>query len=1363
MEVAMERISTLDRRSFPIVAATIVLGLLLFCADSTYSQIRIMPLGDSITKGVTGSSDSTGYRRALYLSLTGAGYSVNFVGSQANGHPTDFDRAHEGHGGWRADQIRDSISGWLTKNPADIILLHIGTNDISQGQTVGSTVHEVKQILDRIDAKSTATVVFLARIINRSDGYSARTTTYNRQLKDSADRWIMNGDRIIVVDQETALSYPADLADAVHPNDTGYGKMAQCWFTALSSYLAAGVASAATSTITAAPTSIIADGTSASTITIQLKDANGNNLTKGGDAVTLATTAGTLTAVTDHSNGTYTATLTSSTTLETATITGTVNAVAIVDDATVTFIVGTPPAAPVLATPANGATGIATNPTLTWNASSGATSYRLQVSTDAGFATTVVDQSNITTTSYAVSNLATNTTYYWHVNATNSGGTSAYSTAWSFTTVQPAPGAPVLATPANGATGIATNPTLTWNASSGATSYRVQVSTSSAFTTTVVDQSNITTTSYAVSSLSTNTIYYWHVNATNSGGTSAYSTAWSFTTVPPQPPVAPVLATPANGATGIATNPTLTWNASTGATSYRVQVSTSSAFTTTVVDQSNITTTTYAVSSLATNTTYYWHVNATNSGGTSAYSTAWSFTTVAPPPPPAVPVLATPSDGATGIATNPTLTWNASTGATSYRVQVSTSSAFTTTVVDQSNITTTSYAVSSLSTNTIYYWHVNATNSGGASAYSTTWTFTTLATPAGLVAAYAFDEGTGTTVADASGHGFTGTISGATWTTSGKFGSALVFNGTNAVVTIPNATLLQLTTGMTLEAWVNPTTVNSAWRDVIYKGDDNYYLEGMSPSQRPAMGGTFSPSLVYGTAALAVNTWTHLAATYDGTTMRLYVNGAQVASRAQTGNIAISTNPLQIGGDSIYGQYFAGMIDEVRIYNRALTQTEIQIDMNTPVGAPPSPPVAPVLATPANGATGIATNPTLTWNASTGATSYRLQVSTDAGFATMVVDQSNITTASHAVSSLATNTTYYWHVNATNSAGTSAYSTAWSFTTVAPPPPPAVPVLAAPSDGATGIATNPTLTWNASTGATSYRVQVSTSSAFTTTVVDQSNITTTSYAVSSLATNTIYYWHVNATNSGGTSAYSTAWSFTTVAPPPPPAVPVLATPSDGATGIATNPTLTWNASTGATSYRVQVSTSSAFTTTVVDQSNITTTSYAVGSLSTNTIYYWHVNATNSGGASAYSTTWTFTTLATPAGLVAAYAFDEGTGTTVADASGHGFTGTISGATWTTSGKFGSALVFNGTNAVVTIPNATLLQLTTGMTLEAWVYPTTVNSAWRDVIYKGDDNYYLEGMSPQSQRPGMGGTFSPNPLYGAAALTVNTWAHLGGDV
>ena len=70
---------------------------------------------------------------------------------------------------------------------------------------------------------------------------------------------------------------------------------------------------------------------------------------------------------------------------------------------------------------------------------------------------------------------------------------------------------------------------------------------------------------------------------------------------------------------------------------------------------------------------------------------------------------------------------------------------------------------------------------------------------------------------------------------------------------------------MTLEAWVNPATTTAAWRDVIYKGNDNYYLEGTSDhSGSPGGGGTFGGTNAYGTAALAANTWTHLAVTYDG-------------------------------------------------------------------------------------------------------------------------------------------------------------------------------------------------------------------------------------------------------------------------------------------------------------------------------------------------------------------------------------------------------------------------------------------------------------------------------------------------------------------
>jgi hypothetical protein len=133
-----------------------------------------------------------------------------------------------------------------------------------------------------------------------------------------------------------------------------------------------------------------------------------------------------------------------------------------------------------------------------------------------------------------------------------------------------------------------------------------------------------------------------------------------------------------------------------------------------------------------------------------------------------------------------------------------------------------------------------------------------------------------------------------------------------------------------LEAWVNPSLLNGVWRDVIYKGQDNYYLEADSTSGNPATR-TTSAGALFGTGALTTNTWTHLAGTYDGTTLRLYVNGVQVSSRAQTGAIAVSTNPLQIGGDTFYGQYFQGQIDEIRVYNRALSAAQIQSDMNTPI------------------------------------------------------------------------------------------------------------------------------------------------------------------------------------------------------------------------------------------------------------------------------------------------------------------------------------------------------------------------------------------------------------------------------------------------
>ena len=169
----------------------------------------------------------------------------------------------------------------------------------------------------------------------------------------------------------------------------------------------------------------------------------------------------------------------------------------------------------------------------------------------------------------------------------------------------------------------------------------------------------------------------------------------------------------------------------------------------------------------------------------------------------------------------------------------------------------------------------------------------------------------------------------------GKFGSALSFNGTSARVTVSDSAALRLTTGMTLSAWVNPSTTAIAWREVIYKGSDTYYLEASSPFNGAwAAGGTVGTNVtLYGPTALTNNAWSHLAATYDGAVLRLYINGVEAGQVLRSGALATSSFPMEIGGNGLNGQFFQGKIDEVRVYNVALTAAQIQVDMSTPLGA----------------------------------------------------------------------------------------------------------------------------------------------------------------------------------------------------------------------------------------------------------------------------------------------------------------------------------------------------------------------------------------------------------------------------------------------
>ncbi|GAB7007487.1 hypothetical protein JCM18899A_49620 [Nocardioides sp. AN3] len=605
----------------------------------------------------------------------------------------------------------------------------------------------------------------------------------------------------------------------------------------------------------------------------------------------------------------------------------------------------TPPTAP------SGLTATATGPTavsLTWAAATddvAATGYRVERCAGAG-CTGFTQVGTPTGLGYSDTGLSANTTYVYRVRAVDAAGNlSPYSATATATT----PTAPDTTAP-TAPTGLTATPAgtsqinLAWTASTdnvGVTQYRVERCSGTSCTTWAQVDATTSLTSSSTG-LAANTVYRFRVRAADAAGNlSAYSaivsarTAAADTTRPTAP----------TGLTAAAAGPTrvnLAWTASTdnvGVTGYRVERCQGSGCTG-FAEIAQPTTTSYADTTTAASTVYRYRVRATDAAGNlSTYSSVVTVTTPSVPDttPPTVPSGLTVSAGASTLMN---VAWTASTdnvGVTSYVVERCQGTGCTT-FSSVGTPTTPSYADGAVLPATSYSYRVKALDAAGnASAYSTIVSATTPAgpaVPAGLVAGWTFDAGSGSTVADVSGNGNTGTITGATWV-GGKYGGALSFNGTNARVNVPASASLNLTSAMTLMAWIEPTLSQSGWRTIMQKESDAYFLNASNSTGalRPSGGATVggSTSWLSGPTASPVNAWTHVAMTYDGTTMRLYVNGVQVTSIAASGTIQNTSNPLSIGGNTPYGEYFAGLIDEARVYNRVLSPTDIQAAMNTPL------------------------------------------------------------------------------------------------------------------------------------------------------------------------------------------------------------------------------------------------------------------------------------------------------------------------------------------------------------------------------------------------------------------------------------------------
>ncbi len=711
----------------------------------------------------------------------------------------------------------------------------------------------------------------------------------------------------------------------------------------------------------------------------------------------------------------------------------------------------------------------------------------------------------------------------------------------------------------------------------------------------------------------------------------------------PTPSTDNVAPSPPTGlrATAAAGQISLAWNASTdnvAVAGYRIlrggtQIGTS-------------TSTTFINSGLAPGATYSYAVTAFDAAGNvSSPSAPASATTPAPAADTSAPSVPSGLAATAASSSQIDLAWQASTdnvGVAGYEVHRN--------GTFLAGTTGTTFSSTQLAAGTTYTYAVRAFDA--ANNFSALSPAVSATTPAGApaaqrtgpIVAYNFDEASGFVLRDRSGNAHDGTLAGGSAWAGGKHGGAISFDGLNAQVRADHAADLSFGNGgeFTVSAWVY---VRDRGKGILFGkqgATGNGWRLTVTPSGRLVLEGNGTER--FSVFAVASDRWQHLAAVQSASGVALYVNGTNVTSSAGSNGNFDNNAPLTLGttakpplGDCCQ-RFFDGLLDDLRIYNRALTQAEIKADMNTPVpDTPPAPSPLPVPDTQAPTApTGLTASVVsdaqinLSWQAATdnvGVTLYRVYRD-DAQ-----IGASSTTNMTHW--GLAANTTYRYTVRAVDAAGNVSPPSAMVAATTAPKPgytpPPSSADTQAPTapSGLAASAVSPSqinLSWQAAidnVGVTGYRVfqgadQVGTSA-------------TTSFAHAGLAANTTQSYTVRAVDAAGNVSQPSAVAVaTTPAPAPAPAPADMQAPTAPANLTASAAStsqinLAWQASTdnvAVTGYRVfrdgaQIGISA-------------TTSFAHTGLTASTTYSYTVRAIDAAGnVSAASAAASATTPALP--------------------------------------------------------------------------------------------------------------------------------------
>jgi len=869
------------------------------------------------------------------------------------------------------------------------------------------------------------------------------------------------------------------------------------------------------------------------------------------------------------------------------------------------------PNAPNLILPANNSVNQPLKVLLTWNASQYASSYRWQLSRDSTLSS-IDNEKNIPDTTAIAENLLAGTKYFWRVNTSNISGTSNWSAVRSFQTLSP-PNPPELALPDDKSANQNTTVQFAWLSSPGTSTFWLQLSTQPDFSTLVLNDSLISERSRTVENLARDITYYWRVRAINEAGTSAWSSARTFKTVP-KAPSTPSPQIPANNSMIDTTEILFAWNNVPQVSRYGFQLAADSTFNTIVSDDSMLSDSSHKVSGLEYNKKFFWKVRAVNAGGGSEWSKPCSFITRSGDTY-AGPELVSPSGSSKNQPLSITFNWSPLPSTLSYRLQIAKESDFASTVYDNL-INNTFRRVDLTEKNTRYYWRVYASYPLFNSNWSSVWEFTTVPE---IPISPALQS-------PADGSVNQPTTVQLTWQPSPNAESyhiQLSRRSDFSTLVIDNSLLTE--TVYQVEGLSKDSTYH--WRIAAINGaGSSAWSQSWSftilTQQSPNIPVTLSPpngSLVDST--IVVLRWRsfpesesyHLQISEDTMFRDSILKDTLLA------DTVYQTSSKFKGGTTYYWRVGSVKNDTTEYWSERSSFTTRSAETYA----------GPTLVSPPDNSTNQPTTITLEWNTDPSASSYQLQVATDWTFATVVYDNSSLTKTSQQIGPLLEYRTYYWRVRSNFILFSSDWSAAWGFTTTRRTPAP--PVLISPSNGTAGESLTPTLQWSFTQSALKYHLQISADSLFRIFAVNDSELTRITTTLDSLERNTAYYWRVRMKDTVEWSPFSSAWKFTTTAGQAPTA---NTEPASEIEPYSATLNATINPNSFETTVRFQYGLTSSYGNSVdgiplsVNGAAAQKISGKLNGLSPNTTYHYRVSSTNTNGSTEGEDR-TFTTILPP--------------------------------------------------------------------------------------------------------------------------------------